>query len=389
MKLYHQAGFRSNWSIDSYQNDSVGDGIIFSPVHETKEKLIEKDVQLKSHSLFDPQFYIPDSQKSKLQTYDFFPEVITGDGFKTIDFETVAFESAEKCVDFQLEQGFQALIIPTRFFSDVKSDFTNQQEVFTVSPFLDTIKRRGVKKDIFLTLPMIHSIMIDEGFKNDILNWVTSFPEITGIYVMCDHSENAKQVQDFSKLWGYIDFIRKLQNAKLKVIVGYSNTEALLYTALAPYAVTVGAYENTRMFSIDKFLENESDRRGPKPRLYIPKLLNWIRLNTLIEIKEDNPALWQKIYTPTKYSEDFITKTNPHFANQEPYKHYFLSFGNQFNDLKALPIDLRIDSLIQSVKTANSLYDEIRQNGIEFFNRDCENDHLEVWLRVLKKLKTP
>ena len=96
MKLYHQAGFRSNWSIDSYQNDSVGDGIIFSPVHETKEKLIEKDVQLKSHSLFDPQFYIPDSQKSKLQTYDFFPEVITGDGFKTIDFETVAFESAEK-----------------------------------------------------------------------------------------------------------------------------------------------------------------------------------------------------------------------------------------------------------------------------------------------------
>lgn len=386
MKLYHQAGFRTNWSIESFLDDKVGDGIIFSPVHSKKESIEKIQTEVKKASLFDPQFYIPDSQKSSLQTYDFFPEVISK-GFNTKDFEAIAHESADMCIEFQLSNDFDKIIIPTRFFTDVKSNFTAIQTQFTVQPFLNELKRRKTDKDIFLTIAITHSIVIDEGFKNQVLNWVTSFPEISGVYLMCSHNEKSKQIADFNKLWGYIDFIQKLKNANLKVLVGYSNTEALLYAAIDPYAVTIGAYENTRIFSIDKFLENESEIRGPKPRLYMPKLLNWIRLSTLMEIKEDHPDIWEKIYTPTSYADAFIGKVNPYFTNPESYKHYFKTFEQQFELLNEVPPKQRITSLSSSVKVALGLYEEIENAGIEFFNADCRKDHLITWNRVLKKLE--
>lgn len=386
MKLYHQAGFRTNWNLESFNDDETGNGLIFSPVHTKRDTLVKYDQNLKSSSLFDPQFYIPDSQKSRLQTYDFFPEVISN-GFNTKDFKVIAHQSAELCINFQMSNDFEKLIIPTRFFSDVKSDFTASQTHFTVQPFLNEIRKKGIKKPVLLTIPVIHSIVIDEGFKTQVLNWVTSFPEISGVYLMCAHNEKSKQITDFKKLWGYVDFIKKLKNANLDVVIGYSNTEALLYTALDPFAITMGAYENTRIFSVDKFLEKENEVRGPKPRLYIPKLLNWIRLSTLDEIKEDHPDIWSKVYTPTDYSEAFLAKETPHFANPESYKHYFKTFNEQFNTLNSLDNQNRIMHLSNSVKEALTLYETIENADVQFFNIDCRKDHLLNWNRVLNKLK--
>lgn len=387
MKLYHQAGFRTNWNIESFEKDEVGDGIIFSPVHTSKENIEKLPTEIKTCSLFDPQFYIPDSQKSRLQSYDFFPEVISN-GFSTRDFEADAHKAASLCIDFQLNNDFESIIIPTRYFSDVKSNYTELQTQFTVLPFLSELKRRQVEKDIFLTIPIVHSINLDEGFKTQLLNWVTSFPQITGVYLMCTHNESSKQIVDFNKLYGYIDLITKLRKANLKALIGYSNTEALLFTAMDPYGVTVGAYENTRMFSVDKFLESETEKRGPKPRLYIPKLLNWIRLSTLTEIKSDHPEIWEEIYSPTKYSEAFLKKAKPHFANPESYKHYFKTFNEQFNNLEQCPKDERIERLSNSVTEALRLYEKIEDKGVAFFNIDCRKDHLLTWNRVLNKLKT-
>ncbi len=74
MKLYHQAGHNSVWNISSFEEDNTGDGIILSPVHIESDKVINLAPELKRQCLFDPQFYIPDSQKAKLNSYDFFPE---------------------------------------------------------------------------------------------------------------------------------------------------------------------------------------------------------------------------------------------------------------------------------------------------------------------------
>lgn len=387
MKIYQQAGHNTNWNIESFTDDSVGSGIIFSPVHYAKDKIEKVDSELKKVSLFDPQFYIPDSQKVKLHSYEFFPEVTAG-GFSTIDFEAVAHKSAEQCLEFQIENDFEAIVIPARYYSDLVTDYIENQKKFSVEPFLSEIERIGLKKDIFISLPVTSQMTLDKGYRTDILNWITSYPQISGVYFLNQFSESTKQVTKYENLSAHIEFISDLKGAGLGVIVGYCNTESLLLSALDPVAVTIGAYENTRAFSIDKFLQEESNKRGPAPRVYMPKLLNWVRYDTVIEIKEDFPELWDNIYEATDYMENIFLGGRPHFTKPELYKHHFKLIGDQLMQLSNLNVQDRISELEDWVNRANSLYEDIKNKGVIFFDENCDRGHLPGWNRALRLIKS-
>ncbi len=387
MKIYHQAGHNTVWNVDTHTNESCGDGLILSPVHLAKKKVEELPSELRRSSLFDPQFYIPDSQKNKLHSYDFFPEKMTN-GFSTVDFESVAHEAAAMCLDFQIENDFESIIVPARYFPELISDYIEKQKAFTVEPFLAEIEKRKPKKKIFLSLPVTSAMTQDKGYRLQILNWITSYPEIEGVYLLNELADTSKQLGNYEKLFAHMEFIKDLQGAGLKVIVGYSNAEAVLLTLLSPYAVTIGAYENTRGFSIDKFLEEESERRGPAPRLYFPKLLNWIRYGTADEIRQDHPQLWEKIYTPTSYSESLFSGAagTAHFTKSELYKHHFLLMCEQLKSLSEQNLSARTSSVKNMISSAKTLSDEIESSGVMFFDRNCSGDHLPIWNRVVNKI---
>jgi hypothetical protein len=329
---------------------------------------------------------MPNSQKTKLKSYDFFPESIMN-GFDTTDYQAIAHESAKLCVEFQIAQDFQAMIIPCRFYEDLLTDFIERQKVFTVDPFLNALTHSGTKKDIYISLSLTAPMLMDQRYRTDILNWVTSYQEIDGVYLQVDFGERLKQVQDYGKLNSYIEFVGELVDADLEVICGYMNVEGLLTSVLDINAVTMGAYENTRMFSIDKFLVNDTITMGPAPRIYLPNLLNWIRYDTAVEIKEDFPGLWDKIYTPTKYSEAVLTDLRkPHFSQSPLYKHYFLLINEQYKKLSDLTKEDRVTTLMGDVATANQLYGELASNGVLFFDNNCKGDHLIIWNRILRNI---
>ncbi len=385
MKIYQQAGHNTNWNIESINRDRAGDGIIFSPVHYKQDKMVNVDLSIKRTSLFDPQFYIPDSQKAKLHSYDFFPEKIT-EGFSTSNYETIVHESAEKCLNFQIENEYESIIIPSRYYSDLITDYIDKQKSFTVEPFLNEINNLAIDKEIFVTLPITTKMAQDKNYRTELLNWITSYPEINGVYLLNETNQSSKQIRSFEVLNSYFDFVTDLQGANLKVILGYCNTEALLYSMLMPYAVTVGAYENTRNFSVDKFLEDDSDKRGPAPRIYMPNLLNWIRFDTVKEIKEDHPELWKKIYIPTTYLESiFEIGERPTFNKPDLYKHHFQLIADQLKNLSTQDKKQRIDSVKATIGRAASLYEEIKSANVMFFDDNCDGLHLPVWNRIVNK----
>ena len=387
MKVFHQAGHNTIWNIQSFEKDGAGDGIIFSPVHYDANKLSALDVAIKNVSLFDPQFYVPDSQKSKLHSYPFFPEKFM-DGFKTTDYLAVAHEAARLCLEFQLKQNFESLIIPCRFYEDLLTDFIERQKVFTVEPFLSELASIKTKKDIYISLPLTAPMLMDTRYRTDILNWVTSYQEIDGVYLQVDFGERLKQIQDYDKLNSYIDFVGELISADLGVICGYLNVEGLLASILEINAVTMGAYENTRMFSIDKFLVNDAVKMGPAPRIYLPNLLNWIRIDTAKEIKDDFPVVWDKIYTPTDYSEEvFSAARAPHFSQPALYKHHFILISQQYKELSSMTKADRIATLAEKVTIAHKLYRELDANGVLFFDENCKGGHLVIWNRILRNIR--
>ncbi len=386
MLIFHQAGHNSVWN-EKALAQNVGDGLIISPVHWDFDKVSNFDPAIKKVSLFDPQFYVPDSQKTRLNTYHFFPENFMK-GFSTNDYAAVAYDAAVLCVDFQLENKFRALIVPARYYNDMLTDYIEKQRVFSVEPFLNYIEKKNIKRDIFLTLPLTASMIGDKKYRVQLLNWVTSYPQITGIYLLVTFDESLKQICTYQKLLDYLNFVSELSNADLKVICGYSNTEAVLWSILAPYAVTIGAYENTRRFSIDKFLDDENNMRGPAPRIYFPKLLNWVRYDTAMEIKDDFPDLWKKIFTPTKSILELFKKgTPPHFTKPELYSHHFELIHTQLHEVASFRKITERSSLVKKwIDAANKLYSEIESRGILFYDDNCKGGHLPVWNRVIRKI---
>ncbi|MEQ9007420.1 MAG: hypothetical protein RLP12_06015, partial [Ekhidna sp.] len=253
INIYHQVGHQPNWNVDSYVKDGVGDGLILSPVHQTMESITKLDQSVLRNSIFDPQYYLPNSQKTKLKSYPFFPEVIA-DGFSTTDYSLVAIDSAKQCVDFQLEMDFESLIIPTRYIDQMISDYFDKQEAYTVIPFIKTVQQIGSSKPVYLTAALTSHMIIDEGFRERILNWITNFPEISGIYILVSFDRQTKQINSSEFLHSYLSLLNEIRSTGLEFVAGHLNTESIILSLVDEGTFSFGSFENTRIFSLDKFV---------------------------------------------------------------------------------------------------------------------------------------
>lgn len=385
VRIYHQVGHFHAWNTSSFLKDKCGDGLILSPVHQNFSTVSALDAAIKTHSLFDPQYYLPNSPKAKLASYPFFPEQISGGGFSTKDFHMLALESAKGCVAFQQSQGFEGVVIPARFIDQMATKYFERQEDYTVAPFLKAAADLGVKAPIYLTLPLTVPMLVDSGFRTQLLNWVTGFPEISGVYILVNDDRKSKQVRSADYLLAYMDFLHHLVKAGLDVIAGHLNTESILLSIIENITVTFGSFENTRIFSLDKFIDSDEERRAPKSRIYLPSLMNWIQYDQAMEIRREAPTIWAKIYSQTEYSESVIGRAVEPFFNQpDLYKHHFICLYRQLKQLGALEVRERFTLIREQIKLAIGYYEEIEDMPLDL-DPHGSGEHLQPWLDALNK----
>ena len=388
---YHQVGHNPSWNISSYLEDSCGQGLILSPVNQDPASVERLPVSIRTNCMFDPQFYLPSSQKSKLKAYSFFPESFVN-GFSTNEFEVVAKEAADECVAFQAAQDFRNIVIPCRFLNQMYSDYIERHERFSVIPFLEAIDDLAaivgeIDKPICLSLTLTDHMIQDEGFRDQILNWVTKYPEIDEIYLIYSVERESKQIKSSDFLKAAFSFSKEIRETGLGLIIGYQNTESLLFSFLDDITVTFGTFENTRIFSIDKFLVSIEERRGPRPRIYVPGLLNWILFDDAKQIQRIAPHIWNEIHFPTEYSERVLARTvAPYFNQPELYRHQLICMQEQFNQLGEIPPSVRLDLLGEWIRRAATYYDEIADTGI-IIERHGDGSHLSPWNVATKYAK--
>lgn len=381
-KIFHQVGHNSTWNIQSFTEDECGDGLILSPVHQDPGSVEKLPINIRAASMFDPQFYLPSSQKPKLKAYKFFPETFVN-GFNTIGFEAAAKQAATECIDFQLKQGFQNIVIPARYLDQMYTDFIEQHERFSVIPFLEAL--HDLDRPICLTLALTSHMIQDQKFRNDILNWVTKYPEIDQIYLIYSIERETKQIQSSDFLKSALSFAKEISDTGLNLIIGYQNTESLLFTLIDNVTVTFGTFENTRIFSIDKFLVSEEERRGPKPRIYLPGLLNWIQFEQAKQIRSGDKNIWERAYKSTKYAEIVLNRpTDPYFNQPELYKHHLCCMQDQFDQLNAISAMDRAKLIAHWINDANLLYSEIEDDLGLLIEKHGNGDHLSPWNIALK-----
>jgi hypothetical protein len=378
-EIYHQLGFRYPWNLQSIKDDGTGDGVIVAPRSMEREKVEQLDTATRQRAIFDPQFFLPATPKGELATYPFFPN-LTADGFTTSEYaEGSAEASATACVDFQITNDFRYVVIPTRHFPGTPSDFIENQEHLFVAPFTQAIAAQQASPPVLLQLVLNENMLKDAEYAADLLNWVTGFSGITGIYLITETAATTKQIKDPDFLYRLLSFCAALRANQLDVVLGYLNTEAVLLCLADPQIVTMGAYENTRSFRIGTFVDEKKRQQGPNPRLYVSRALQWIDRNyhgAIIQMLPDGLSLFDQ----NKYQALMFTPSYKwHFTKPELYKHHFLEFSKQLRYLASLEGADRYQCVQAMLKSAMAVYKKMDEAGIVF---DVNNDgaHLPAWL---------
>jgi hypothetical protein len=387
LEVFHQLGFRHSWNFQSLQDDQTGDGVILAPRYLERVAVEELEPRDKDFALFDPQFFLPSTPKGKLATYSFFPEVAAG-GFSTSEFpaengnRSAARASAEGCVRFQVQNGFPYVVIPTRYLDGLPSDFIAKQSELFVEPFLAALEDHPDHRPVVLQLILNDLMLKNPEYRSEILNWVTGIPGLAGVYLIISASNRRKQLKDPELLEAALRFIAALDRNAIDVFVGYTNTEALLLSIAGPRAVTVGCYENMRMFNIRTFQDDEdSDVRGPTPRLYVSRLLQWVSRDYLPFIRRVlEPG--EVLFDENGYqAEMFKPSYNWHFTKPELYKHGILEFWKQLRTVGDVFGRERYERVAAMINTARGWYSRFEDAGIAF-DQDNDGSHLPLWLTV-------
>lgn len=380
-KVYHQLGHNFTWNLESLQGDRCGDGVIVAPRFMKKESVEVLRRTIRENSIFDPQFFQPDTPKGKLGTYEFFPAIAPG-GFNAENYpDTFAVISAQGCVGFQLDNRFCRIVIPTRYSRGTSPDFIDEQQRLFVRPFLDVIRESETTTPILLQLTINDLMLKDYDYISDILNWVTSL-EIDGVYLITEISSAYKQIKDSEFLLSLFDFIDGLKTNDMELVLGYLNTESILLSLASPDVVTIGSYENMRRFTIETFEDLEvSTRMGPNPRLYMSQLLQCIEYQYIGAIKRIYPD-YEDIFDINKYQAQMFDKTFQwYFTKPQLYKHHFLVITEQLKQLARVQGQDRYITLKGMLEHAIEKYDELSSKGI-FFDANSDGSHLPVWLTV-------
>ncbi len=384
MKVYHQTGHNSVWNLDSIKK-GIGDGMIFSPVNIDADKLrTQIPKKIKSKSFLDPQLYLLNETKGSLETYPYFPGNIKPD-FGTSDLDNDNQILAQKCIDYQLENDFEYIVIPTKYYEENPTNYLAKCAEYFVNPFYEYSIRIKTRKKILLSVIVKNIMLIDPEQKNEILNWITGQP-IDGVYLIFENNFNTKQIKDFDFLINSLWFIKILKDNGLEVHIGYTNTEAFIFTVAMPDSVSIASYENLRSFGIKRFQDKESGpMRSPNARLFSGRLLQWIDYGYVQSIKRlvDN---YEELFEESEYNPlNFEAEINWQFKQTGPYKHYFHVFYNQ---LKNLPTeqDTRIEEVKNALKTAIQLFKKIEHSDV-LLDENSDGSHLPIWYNVVNSFQ--
>lgn len=386
MRLFHQAGHNTIWNLDSFNKDKAGDGLIFSPVNLGYEKLMNPRLDgIRAHSLFDPQFYgIPHNHKN-FNSYSFHPS-----NFLTNNSSNTMMEAWDEiisgCVEFQVMANFNSLIVPARYYEQIPSEYYNDLRYSYIEKFVNFVHEMNSDKDIYITL-IVKEIEITDNLKREqLLNWITSIPGIDGVYLIFENNSNNKQIKSSDFLFNALVFLHYLASNQLKVIIGYTNLEGLLYSVAFPEGICMGTYENLRSFHGSKrfIYAPGNEQQGPRARLYSGKLLQYIDHGYLGSFQRAYRELTE-IFEDSEYKPIMFTPTFKwHFTKPELYKHFFKIYSDQISSLPE-SFNSRFERVSSLIHSAIEKFEEIRtQKGI-LLNTENDGSHLYFWITALNQ----
>lgn len=371
------------------------DGVIWDPREETVERIKEIRSQDNSYSsvenIVDLKVYyrqFPSSIPKRLSDLDYFPEHAIDRVFlrNTENIEVLV----DKSISFQIDFNVDVIVAPSLYLYSFNDRIVDK--LFdTWEFFYEQVEKSEFKGSKYVSVIFGESALENKSYITDFLNDFSDIAKnFDGIYITVDRENNNKHRHDFNptRLNGMLQLIYDLKNLGLKVLIGYSGIESILYFTVGADAVGTGWFYSLRNFNKEqKGLEPAESMGRQKKRYTSTKMLFELAIEDDIFSIPDNlkEELYEKILTEcqldVKVKEGNIESINLN----EIYQQYFESLKQVIDIVKD------IDDIEGKIRYTEQLLDTAEEN-IKRYNESevlsrINGKHIQSYRTALNQFK--
>ncbi|MCB0448300.1 MAG: hypothetical protein KDD03_12495, partial [Gelidibacter sp.] len=328
--------------------------------------------------VFDPQFYMPQANHSRLIRHSYWPD----------DYTTALFNIAEvrrmlTALRDQYNTPFETpfFILPGKRSSEINDDWFN-----FYSLIINEARSMGVHDNLYLTLCLSQEAMRSENTMHLVLEYLDAW-DINGCYVVPEPANNSYLVNDPNWLVNLMDLTAGIKLQGKKVVVGYSNHQMLSLGLSKVDAIASGIWLNVRSFNISRF-NNPEEGGGRRSTWYycpqafseyqIPFLDIARRLGVLQDMATN--AIFNSNYADILFSGAQPSTVN--FGERDAFRHYLQCLKVQAeNTVKETYIETK-ENIALRLNTSERLTSFFNSNGVRGKDRDF-SDYIDVSLSAV------
>jgi hypothetical protein len=381
MKVTHVLGHNSNWNIDSYFEQNIGDYFLITAFTHGKDydtKGLLKKVL--STSMIDLQFYGKNTsiKSGKLGEFSFHTSLKDTDEVTSVYFENCVHQA----IKFQRDKNFHNIIIPLFYENEEVEDITST--IKSLNKYVSALDRGDSK--YYMTLPFANHIIIDKDKVEEILFACTDMNIcFDGYFIACENKpEFRKKLSTDIKVFRNLSKVFKtLKLQGFETIYSYANWDAIIYLAQTDIDyVTIGTYENLRNFDIKRFTEDISGG-GSKGYYFSEKLLNMVRANDVTMIRDTGNLNIIK-NERNIFSDIILNESYPwNIHKPDVNKNYLLSISRLLHKISSISdLNLRKSFVVDLIDAAIVNYGLLENEKI-YLDNESSNYHLNAWKTYL------
>jgi hypothetical protein len=274
MSAYHQMGHDSEnllWAEELSQYR----GAILSPVNYSQTKVADQIDWARGQdgfeTVFDPQLYVPNSERGCLREWPYFPaDVDTADPASGGWWSDIVNALVDVC----------ALIRPTAVCSPVVLPGTYSDEYFAQMVDVgDLLSSRLASTNLrpIQTAVVGMAELATEGRPMAVAS-ILSRSRTNHIYlVLVSQQEPRRELSEVEEIKGAMRLISALRGSGVDVTVGFSSSDVLLWKAAGARHCATGKFFNLRRFTRTRFEEPRGQGGGQLPYWFEESLIAFLR----------------------------------------------------------------------------------------------------------------
>lgn len=380
MAVYHQMGHHSrNLLMDS--NLSLYKGGVLSPVNEDEAQLQSIIEDLGSEDfemIFDPQLYYPSTERGKLPEWSYFPsDVDTADQSSLRWWRGIITRLVNTIQNLNPQAACTPAIVP-RVYSD--EYYSLNQRVTGL------MQERLARYEIETIQTLIVSLAeLTERERSAEIASITTSGTVDRIFlVLISDTPPRLELQNTEEIQGAMRLIRFLTEAGIRVLVGYTSGDTLLWKFAGAQDCASGKFFNLRRFTPSRFMI-PPEGGGQLPYWFEESMMAYLRESDLVRVRRANLLSPVSRANPSSIQileqHDNSPETPWLGLSWRQYLYWFSDFERRFTQGE---IDANT-----FLSEAENVWRQLDEQGILMEERQNDGTWLRQWRRAVLEAFRP